>query len=87
MILSTIVGSRLHGTADENSDYDYRGVFIAPLEDIISPFRDVKDMHWVEGEEKADKDDTAYELRKFCRMGVQGNPTVLEILVGEEYRL
>ena len=120
MILSTIVGSRLHGTHNEDSDYDYRGVFIAPLSDILSPFKDPKDTHWVEdahlqstvtikSDAKLDTlegtdfyngsvvdgkalqmttnkmDDTAYELRKFCKMAAQGNPTVLEVLVGEEY--
>jgi len=85
MILSTIVGSRLHGTHNEDSDYDYRGVFLAPIEDILSPFRKTKETHWMEGEHKADVDDTAYELRKFCKMASQGNPSVLEILVGEEY--
>lgn len=117
-ILSTVVGSRLHGTANPDSDWDYRGVFIAPLEDIISPFREAKDTHWVEGSmpvvevpkksepfvEESDfyngpvitgesdstfvtpkKDDTAYELRKFCKMASQGNPSVLEVLVGEDY--
>jgi hypothetical protein len=31
IILSTIVGSRLHGTATPESDHDYRGVFVVPL--------------------------------------------------------
>lgn len=82
MILSTVVGSRLHGTASPDSDYDYRGVFTVPIIDILSPFREVKEAHWVEGKEA---DDTAYELTKFCKMASQGNPSVLEVLVGKEY--
>lgn len=77
-ILSSLVGSRLHGTFNEDSDYDYRGVFILPIEDILSPFRNVKETSWIEGE----TDNTSYELRHFCKMCVQGNPSCLEILVG-----
>jgi len=77
-ILSSIVGSRLHGTFNEESDYDYRGVFLAPIEDILSPFRTVKETSWIEGK----NDDTNYELRHFCKMCTQGNPSSLEVLVG-----
>lgn len=78
MILSSIVGSRLHGTATPESDYDYRGVFLLPIEDILSPFRKPKENSWIEGEE----DNTSYELRHFCKMCTQGNPSSLEVLVG-----
>ena len=77
-ILSVIVGSRLHGTATPESDYDYRGVFVVPIEDILSPFRTSKENSWVEGE----TDNTSYELRHFCKMCTQGNPSALEVLVG-----
>lgn len=77
-ILSTIVGSRLHGTFGPESDYDYRGVFMLPVEDLLSPFRTVKETSWIEGEE----DNTSYELRHFCKMCTQGNPSSLEVLVG-----
>lgn len=77
-ILSVIVGSRLHGTASPDSDYDYRGVFLAPIEDLLSPFRQPKETSWIEG----DTDDTSYELRHFAKMCSQGNPSALEVLVG-----
>jgi uncharacterized protein len=79
LILSTVVGSRLHGTARPDSDEDIRGVFVVPLIDKLSPFREPKDTHWVEGQ---DVDATAYELAKFCKMAAQGNPSCLEVLVG-----
>jgi len=78
-ILTTIVGSRLHGTATPESDEDIRGVFMVSPIEIISPFRTVKDSHWVEGE---NTDATAYELCKFLKMCAQGNPSSLEVLVG-----
>lgn len=70
-----VVGSRLHGLNNEKSDFDYRGIFVHPLRDVLSPFRKVKTTSWIEG----DEDNTAYELRDFCKFAVQGNPTILEV--------
>lgn len=75
-ILSVVVGSRLHGLAKENSDYDIRGIFIHPLKDILSPFKKEKNTSWIEG----DEDNTAYELRDFCKLATVGNATILEVL-------
>lgn len=76
VILSVIVGSRLHKLNNDTSDYDVRGVFMHPLKHILSPFRKEKNTSWVEG----DEDNTAYELRDFCKYSTKGNATVLEIL-------
>lgn len=81
-ILSVVVGSRLHGLAKETSDWDIRGIFMHPLVDIISPFRNPKNVSWVEG----DEDNTAYELRDFCKYATKGNPTILEILFSNMVR-
>lgn len=51
---------------------------MVPAEDILSPFRTPKEASWVEGE----TDNTSYELRHFCKMCTQGNPSALEVLVG-----
>lgn len=75
-ILSVVVGSQLHGIANEDSDTDVRGIFVHDMIDIISPFRKVKNTSWVEG----DEDNTAYELRDFCKYATKGNATILEIL-------
>lgn len=75
-ILKTIVGSRAHGTFLPDSDYDYRGVFMVPLEDFISPFRNVKTNSWIEGLE----DNTSYELSHFTKLCTSGNPSALELL-------
>lgn len=76
-ILKTVVGSRAHGTALPESDYDYRGVFVAEPMDFISPFRNVKNNSWIEG----DVDNTAYELAHFSKLCAHGNPSALELLV------
>lgn len=76
LLTKVVVGSRLHGLHNEQSDYDYRGVFMHPLADVLSPFRTLKNTHWIEG----DNDNTAYELADFIKLCVKGNPTALEVL-------
>lgn len=76
LIHKVVVGSRLHGLANENSDYDYRGIFKHEIKDVLSPFKKLKNTSWIEG----DEDNTAYELAEFCKFATKGNPTILEIL-------
>jgi hypothetical protein len=75
-VLSVVVGSRLHKLNNENSDYDIRGIFMHSLKEILSPFKKQKNTSWVEG----DEDNTAHELREFCKYATKGNATILEIL-------
>ena len=69
-----VVGSRAYGLDDENSDTDRRGFYLPPA-----------DRHWsLHGvpEQLEDKSsDTVYwELEKFIRLALKGNPNVLECL-------
>lgn len=80
LLTKVVVGSRLHGLANEQSDYDYRGVFLHPLTDVLSPFRTLKNTHWIEG----DNDNTAYEFADFIKLCVKGNPTALEVLWSDQ---
>ena len=75
-ILKVIVGSRLHNLHNENSDYDYRGIFVEPLINILSPFKKQQNTSWIEGK----NDDTQFELLNFIKMCASCNPTCLEIL-------
>ena len=79
-VLTVVVGSRLHGLHTEQSDIDRRGIYKIPLLYIISPYRDASTTHWVEGEKEQDADDTSYEIRHFCKLASQCNPSVLEVL-------
>ena len=45
-ILKVLVGSRAHGLADEDSDYDYRGVYVNATTDILSIGHKYKGNHW-----------------------------------------
>lgn len=75
LLTKVVVGSRLHGLNTLTSDWDYRGVFISPLKDILSPFKKQRTTSWIEGNE----DDTSYELAEFCKMATKGNATYLEV--------
>lgn len=74
-IAKVLVGSRLHGLHTETSDYDYRGIHMHPLQDVLSPFKTIKNTSWIEG----DEDNTSYELADFCKQAVHGNATILEV--------
>lgn len=74
-IRKVLVGSRLHGLNRPESDWDWRGIHVHPLKEILSPFAKIKNTAWIEGVE----DNTSYELADFCKMAVQGNATILEV--------
>ena len=82
-IIKSLVGSRAHGLHNEDSDYDWRGVFIVPLVDHISPFRKVKNNSWFEG----DEDNTMYEMTHFIKGCCHCNPNFLEVLFAPNINL
>lgn len=77
VILKALVGSRAHGLARPDSDYDYRGVFIVPTDEILSVNPSYDNTSWIEGKE----DNTAHEIRDFLQLAIHSNPSVLETLV------
>jgi hypothetical protein len=77
IILKTLVGSRAHGLHTDNSDYDYRGVFVQNTSELLSLNNKVRTTHWIEGKE----DDTSYELSHFLSLACRSNPAALEVLV------
>lgn len=70
----------MHGLHNEQSDYDYRGIHMYPLKQVLSPFRKLKNTDWVEG----DEDNTSYELAEFCKNATQGNATILEVFFSDQ---
>lgn len=80
ILTKVVVGSRLHGLANDHSDYDYRGIHIHPLQDVLSPFKTLKNTTWIEG----DEDNTSYELRDFCKQATKGNATILEVFFSNQ---
>ena len=74
-ILKVLVGSQAHGLADENSDTDYRAVYVDPTNEILSLGHKYKGNSWIEG----DEDNTAYEIGHFLHLATKCNPTILEV--------
>lgn len=81
-ILYVVHGSRAYGTSRPDSDYDYKGVAVAPVE-----YRD----GFVRVFEQAiikEPDATVFDLRKFMRLAADCNPNIIEVLwVADEDRL
>ena len=73
-ILKVLVGSRAHGLHHEDSDYDYRGVFILPTSDLLKLGPVKKHTSWIEG----NVDDSSWEIGKFLFLATKCNPTILE---------
>ncbi len=82
-ILRVLVGSRAHGIADEESDYDYRSVFIYPTAEILRLGPKLTETGWVEG---TTEDDTSYELGHFLRLATHSNPLILEVFAAPVIR-
>lgn len=73
-ILKVLVGSRAHHLHTDESDYDFRGVFVVPTSTILSLGKTVKNTNWVED----DIDDTSWEIGHFLHLATKCNPTILE---------
>lgn len=74
VVYRCIVGSRAYGLDEPGSDTDRRGIYVAPPE-----------LDWsLEGApEQIERDETQecyWELRKFLRLALRGNPNILECL-------
>lgn len=80
VLTKVLVGSRLHGLDTPTSDYDYRGIHINQLKDVLSPFSKTKNTDWIEG----DEDNTSYELADFCKQATRGNATILEVFFSDQ---
>lgn len=67
-----IVGSQAYGTSTPQSDIDYKGVYLQPIDDLIG-------FGYVE-QFQNNKDDVMYEIRRFLELAKTANPTILEML-------
>ncbi len=84
-ILVGLAGSHGYGLNRPDSDYDYRGVFIAPKRYYLGFDRiEQKDSGWDEPGIfdflDGNKDTVIYELRKIVQLLAGANPNVLELL-------
>jgi len=89
-ILEIISGSHLYGTNTENSDKDYIGIFLSPIEYILG-FKKCEEIDMsIQDKDKNGKntdkaiDKKLYEFRKFVQLALANNPNILEILFVNE---
>lgn len=82
-ILLVTHGSRAYGTNRPDSDYDYKGVAIAPKsyrDGFVNQFEQAE----IKKTDKSDTEAVIYDLRKFMKLAADCNPTLLEILFSDE---
>lgn len=82
-ILRSVVGSGVHGIAIAGTDdHDEMGVYIEPPEYLLGVERHRQDYIWRTQPEgvrsrHGDTDLVLYSLRKYLRLAIKGNPTVM----------
>ncbi len=74
VIFRCVIGSRAYGLEDDNSDTDYRGIFLPPA-----------DLHWSlygvpEQIDCYETQEQYWELQRFLVLALKANPNVLECL-------
>lgn len=74
-IVKHLAGSQAYGTSTPESDTDYRGIFLANKEFIITPFYNVKEVS-----DSKEEDTKFYELNQYLRLYTEANPNILESL-------
>lgn len=91
-LFNRVTGSRLYGTQfelgenpndkDYVSDYDYKGIFVAPFEHHMSNIIQVPSIV------SLNVDDVEfYELKNFITLASDNNPNIMDILFGDEQSL
>jgi uncharacterized protein len=89
-ILRSVVGSGVHGIAIEGTDdHDEMGVYIEPPAHVLGVTRHRDDYVWRTQPEgvrsgHGDTDLILYSLRKYLRLAIKGNPTVMLPLFAPE---
>lgn len=73
-VYEVVAGSHSYGTNLPTSDYDTRGVFIAPPEIAFSLFKKIEQV------EQKEPDTTIFEIRKFFALAANCNPNIIELL-------
>jgi len=81
IILEGITGSTAYGLDTETSDIDYKGIYVAPTSEVLG-LHNVK-----ETIDHTNPDFTYHEIGKYIRLAMAANPTILEMLYLDGYRI
>ena len=79
LLLTSLVGSRGAGIHTEESDYDYRGVYIEHTADVLRTDFKEKSNHKITGS----SDDVYYEVGHFLKLALKCNPSIIEVFISE----
>jgi len=81
------VGSHLYGTNNINSDEDYAGIFLEPIDYLLSPFKSIEEVDFsikdkLENGKNSKEaiDEKYYSFKKFIKLAYNCNPNILEML-------
>ena len=72
LLFKTLSGSRAYGTNKPTSDFDYRGVYILPIENLL-------DYSYVDQVSDDTNDETYYEIGRFLQLLQTQNPNIIEL--------
>lgn len=73
LILKALSGSQAYGTNTPESDIDYRGICIPPVDHLLG-------LHEFEARHTEKPDEVIYSLKKFTILALQNNPNILDTL-------
>src|SRR5574344_11959 len=77
LLYLTVRGSRAYGTNTESSDFDYAGIFVQPIDEILTSNL-VETVHIVKEEDKVDV--VLYSIQKYMNLLSNGNPNIIELM-------
>lgn len=83
VIFQCIFGSHLYGLETENSDTDFKGIFIPTFEEIVMGGNEVKSFKTGNDKSKNSKDDVDteyYSLKKFLELACKGETVALDMI-------
>src|SRR6187549_3015201 len=83
LILEGLCGSKAYGLDTETSDEDWKGIFVAPTDNILG----LKRYRGRQVYDHTDPDWCYYEVEKFIKHAIGCNPTLIEMLWLDEYRI
>ena len=85
--LMGLQGSRAYNLdARGDSDYDYRGVYVADIEEVLS-FKKPKPQYVYCDSRDDEMDYVVYEVEKFLRLAMKGNPSILNLFFLPQYNI
>lgn len=79
LIVRHLAGSQAYGTSTPTSDTDFRGIFMADKEFILTPFFTVNEVS-----DSSEEDTKYYELNNYMKLYLDANPNILESLWVDE---